>query len=263
MRSRLYTFIFYGVIFSCSSCSTIQYQTLFEQKNSLADTSAATSATTNLNQYRIKPQDILQVRNLQNVQFIVDQAPVSGTGNSSNSGGSSLGQNYQVEENGTVSLPVIGHVPVAGLTRAEAQDTVENRYRKSLLKDPIIELKIMNLKVTLLGEIKSQGNYQLIKDRTTLVEVIGEAGGLTDKADEKTVKIIRGTERNPKVTMINLNDIRSINDPKALLQSGDIVYIAQNKRAIRNDGISNFSTIFQPALLIFNTALIIFTLSRH
>jgi polysaccharide export outer membrane protein len=144
----------------------------------------------------------------------------------------------------------------------EAQQLVENLYRKVLLNNPIIELKITNLKVTLLGEVKAQGSYNLVKDKTTLVELIGEAGGISDKADERTVKIIRGTERNPQVTVIDLNDISSINDPKAVLQSGDIIYIAQNKRAIRSDNLQSLTVLVQPARLLFNTALIIFTLIR-
>jgi polysaccharide export outer membrane protein len=115
----------------------------------------------------------------------------------------------------------------------------------------------------MLGEIKGQGNYTLTKDRTTLVEMIGEAGGLTDKANEANVKIIRGDQKNPQVTEINLRDIQSINDPRAILQSGDVIYIAQNKRTIRNDKLQNLSVITQPVLLLLNTALIIFTLSHR
>jgi polysaccharide export outer membrane protein len=114
----------------------------------------------------------------------------------------------------------------------------------------------------MLGEIKGQGNYPLVKDKTTLVEMIGEAGGLTNAANEKNIKIIRGSEKYPKVIEVNLDNIGSINDPKTILQSGDIIYIAQNKRAVRNDNLQNISSIVEPLILFFNTALIIFTLVR-
>ncbi|WP_419701105.1 polysaccharide biosynthesis/export family protein [Mucilaginibacter sp. NFX135] len=212
--------------------------------------------------YRIQPQDILQIRNLQNVKYIVDEAPVSTT-TSSTGTGTSTGQTFQVDDDGTVALPVIGHVAVGGLTRPEAAKLIEGLYRKSLLKDPIIELKIVNLKVTLLGEIKGQGNYPLTKDRTTLVEMIGAAGGLTEKANETNIQIIRGDQANPQVTTINLRNIQAINDPRAILQNGDIIYIAQNKRAVRNENLQNVSVISQPVLLLLNTALIIFTLAHR
>jgi polysaccharide export outer membrane protein len=113
-----------------------------------------------------------------------------------------------------------------------------------------------------LGEVKGQGNYQLVKDKTTLIELIGEAGGLTDKADEKNVKIIRGDEKNPNVVQVDLNNIGVINDPKMILQSGDIIYVSQSRRAARNDNLQNLSVVIQPALILFNTALIIFTLVK-
>jgi len=244
-------------VFICSSCSNKQYQVLFEKQNSLnTDTTHQKPAIT-LDKYLIQAQDVLQIRNLQDIDILANSS--SGTGSSGNEAQS---QTFQVEEDGSVKLPAIGNVKVAGLRRIEAQKLIEDTYSKEILKNPIIELKIINLKVTMLGEVKAQGNYSLTKDKTSLIELIGQAGGLTDKADEKHIKIIRGTEQNPKTIQINLNDVQSINSPEAVLQSGDIIYVAQNSRAARNDNLQNFSTIFQPALILFNTALIIFTLVK-
>ncbi len=257
LTSLIFTFFLFIVL---SSCSNRQYQILFEQKAPNAD-STSQKSNNDVSSYHIKPQDMLQIRNLQNIKYVVDEAPSA----TSLAGGGSAGtgQVYQVDEDGQVALPVIGHVAVAGLTRGQAAKLIEDLYRKNLLKDPIIELKITNLKVTLLGEFKAQGNFPLVKDKTTLVEMIGEAGGLSDRADEKNVKIIRGDQKNPQVTYINLRDIQSINDPRAILQNGDIVYIAQNKRAVRNDNLQNVSTLVQPILLLFNTALVVLSLSRR
>ena len=261
-------FIFSCILFNSlvifSSCSYKQDQILFEQRAALADTTPQKKAVNNAD-YQIKPQDILQVRNLQNMQYIVgDNMPSEGSNSSSGSAANnSAGQTYQVEEDGTVALPVIGRVPVVGLTRIQAAKKIEDLYREKLLKDPIIEVKIVTLKVTVLGEIKTQGNYPLVKDRTTLTEMIGEAGGLTDKANEKDIKIIRGDQSHPEVTIIDLGDVRSITNPATVLQNGDIIYVAQNRHAIRNDKLQNFSTILQPALILINTALIIYTLAHN
>jgi polysaccharide export outer membrane protein len=254
MRAFYFTCIV-GLVFIASSCSYRQNQVLFEKKNATADT-ITLQKTEVVSSYRIKPQDVLQIRNLQSTKFIASD-PTKSTDNGS--GSDTQGGTFQVEEDGIVALPVIGHIQVAGLTRNEATKLIEDLYRKKLLKDPIIELKVINLKVTLMGEIRSPGNYPLLKDNTTLIEVIGEAGGLTTGANEKSVKIIRNGKQ---VTVIDLSNITSISDPNAILQSGDVVYISQNKRAIRNDNLQNLSSIVQPALLLFNTALIIYTLSK-
>lgn len=247
-------------IFTYTSCSYKQQQVLFEQPNPAKDTTRTDrlSGGNGTTDYRIKSQDILQIRNLQNARYIVDDVPTIGGGISS--GGSSGGTTYQVEDDGSVALPVIGHVQIAGMTRAEAAKHIEDLYRNSLLKDPIIELKIVNLKVTMLGEVKLQGNFPLVKDKTTLVEMIGEAGGLTEKANEKTIKIIRGDPNNPQVTQVDLNKIKTLSDPAIILQNNDIIYVSQNRRAIKNDQLTNLSTTIQPALIILNTALIIYTL---
>jgi polysaccharide biosynthesis/export protein len=250
-----------------SSCSYKQDQLLFQEK--AAVDSARQRNVVTLASYKIQPQDILAVRNLQNLSYISGDggggsgstSTTSASGGSSGGGGGS-GENYQVEEDGTVALPVIGRVPVVGLTRMEATKVIEDLYRKTLLKDPIIEVKIVNLKITMLGEIKAQGNYPLVKDKTTLVEMIGEAGGLTDKANESNIQIIRGEPGSQQVTVVNLRDMSTINDPSTILQNGDIIYIAENKRAIRSDKINTFSTLLQPALIVLNTALLIFTLAR-
>jgi len=258
MRQLIFSYFILGAILICTSCSDKQYQALFQERNAIPDTLSQKSPLP-LSEYHIKSQDILEIRNLQNSKSIVDLNPsvnvVASTGGASNQP-----ETFQVEEDGTVALTGLGHVQVAGLTRFEAQKLIEGLYHNTLLKDPIIALKIVNLKVTILGEIKSQGNYPLTKDKTTLVELIGEAGGLTDKASEKNIKIIRGTEKKPQIIEIDLNNIRSINDPSTILQSGDIIYVAQNKRAARTDNLQNFSTVLQPALILFNTVLILYTL---
>jgi len=260
MRTFTLAFLTFGLLAVLASCSYKQDQLLFQQKNGFDSLSKGPAVT--LAEYKIQPQDILQIRNLQNISYITGDAPPATT-SASGSSGSSSGQEYQVGEDGTVALPVIGHIEVVGLTRVEATKIIEDSYRKSLLKDPIIEVKIINLKVTVLGEIKTQGNFPLIKDKTTLVELIGQAGGLTDRANEKNVEIIRGDPDHPIIKRIDLSDVRSLSDPDATLQNGDIIYIAQNKRAIQSDKVTTFSTIIQPALILLNTFLIIFTLARR
>ncbi|HEY4194928.1 MAG TPA: polysaccharide biosynthesis/export family protein [Mucilaginibacter sp.] len=249
--------LFLGMV-TASSCSFKQQQVLFKQPETAENIpTAQDNSGAGTSDYKIRSQDILQIRNLQSTKYIVDEVPVTPSG----SGGttSSQGQTYQVEDDGTVVLPVIGHVSIAGLTRAEAAKQIEDIYRKNLLKDPIIELKILNLKVTILGEIRAQGNYPLVKDKVNLVEMLGEAGGLTDRANEKNIKIIRGDPKNPQITNVDLSDIKTLADPRIILQNNDIIYIAQNKRAVKNDQLQNVTTTLSPILIVLNTALLIYT----
>lgn len=260
MRIYFYICLIIGASVFATSCSNNQYQNIFQQTASPDGTGRETPARQT--DYHIRPQDVLQIRNLQNIKYLVDETPASSTG-TGGGGNSGSGQTFQVESDSTVALPAIGRVKVGGLTRSEAAKLIAGFYRKSLLKDPTIEVKIVNLKVAILREIKGQGNYPLTKYRTTLVELIGETGGLTEKANEANIKITRGNQLSPEVAIVDLTDIWSFNSPGALLQNGDIIYIAQDKRAIRNDKLQNFSVITRPVLLLLNTGLIILTLSHR
>jgi polysaccharide export outer membrane protein len=259
MRFLFFIFLISGFIIACSSCSYKQNQVLFEQKATATQDTILKKNSVNIQKYRIKPQDILQIRNLQNSKTIVDLNPPLSS-NTIQATSITQSENYTVEDDGTVALTGLGRIPVAGLTRTEALKKIEDLYRANFLKAPLIDLKITNLKVTILGESRGQGNFLLTRDKTTLVEILGDAGGLTSGADEKHIKIIRGDEANQIVLIIDLNDIRSINDPRAIVQSGDIIYVPQNIHAIRADKNQNLSVFLQPAILLISSALLLFSI---
>jgi polysaccharide export outer membrane protein len=241
-----------------SSCSYKQNQAFLERKNTNVPIAGFTCST---EAYKIKPQDVLQVRNLQNIKYIVDDIPGGGAGApAASSGAAGLGQSYEVAEDGTVALPVIGRVKVDGLSRLEAANKIQDLYGKNLIKDPIIDVKIINLKVTVLGEVRRPGNYPLIKDNASLIDMLGEAGGITDKGNEKRVKVVRGGIVNPQIMEVDLSDVASLTSPAMVMQSNDVIYIEQNKKSLRSEKLQNFSTLIQPILLLLNSALIITTI---
>lgn len=243
-----------------SSCSYKQNQAFLEKKDAASPIAGFTGSA---QAYKIKPQDILQVRNLQNIKYIVDDVPTgagAGAAASSSGGAAAVGLSYEVAEDGTVALPVIGRVKVDGLSRLEAANKIQDLYGKNLIKDPIIDVKIINLKVTVLGEVRRPGNYQLIKDNASLIDMLGEAGGITDKGNEKHVKVVRGGIVNPQIIELDLSDVASLTSPAMMMQNNDVVYIEQNKKSLRNEKLQNFSTLIQPILLLLNSALIITTI---
>lgn len=252
-EKKLFFIVIYTIIFAGFSCANKQSQLLFSSKNA-ADSVADTEIPGQV--YCIQVEDQLQVRNLQNRKYIVqDPLPL----NTQTSGTES--QIYEVEPDGTIGLPLLGHVKVAGLSRYEAATYIEMLYRKEL-KDPVIALKILNLKVTVLGEVKQQGNYNLAKDNTSLPEVIGAAGGLTDKGNSKNIVIIRRNQRGQQAITINLGNIKTLSDPGIILRNNDIIYVAQNRKAIRSEKLQSIAAVLQPLISLLNTALIIHTLTR-
>lgn len=241
-----------------SSCATRYRNALFTSRMDLAaDTLKSVyvvnGTTEKAEIYRIKSNDILAIRNLQDLRLIT---PID------NQIQTQSQLTYRVDMDGLVTLPVVGTLTIAGLSRKEASDKIQSLYKQTLLKDPIIDVSVVNLKVTVLGEFTKQGNFLLEKENTTLIDIIGEAGGITARANPKTVKIIRGNRQNPEIIYVNLKDINSLANPKLILQNDDIIYMEPQGIYGTGERVQSFSTILQPVLLILNTALIIYNFTR-
>lgn len=202
--------------------------------------------------YRIKANDALSIRNIQDDNFLSTSSVTK----------AATSNIFRVEDDGTVILPVINAVSVVGLTRKEASDKIQTLYKKNLLKDPLIELTVLNLKVTLFGEFGSQGNFLLEKENTSLVDILGMAGGITPKANPKTLKIIRGDRSNPEIIYVNLRNIKSLASPKLILQNNDILYIEPLPIYNTSERLQSITIVIQPLLLIVSTALLLLNFTK-
>jgi len=214
--------------------------------------------------YKIKVNDQLAIRNVQNKEFGATASPNSGSNVNQNIAGGSINNtlSYPVDIDGKVNLPAIGKVAVIGLSRRDAAIKIQDLYAKQLLRDPIIALSVVNLKVTLLGEFGKQGNFLLERENTTLIDIIGEAGGINKTADPKTLKIIRGDRSHPEIIYVNLNDINSLASKKLILQNNDIIVLQQTKSSALSEKLTSVNNIVQPLLVVVNLAVLIFTLTR-
>ncbi len=216
--------------------------------------------------YKIKVNDQLAIRNVQNFEFGASASSsatnVSTSGQNTPNGNIQSVLSYPVDIDGKVNLPAIGKIEVVGLSRREAAIKIQEIYKTKLLKEPIIELSVVNLKVTLLGEFGKQGNFLLERDNTTLIDIIGEAGGISKTADPKTLKIIRGDRANPELIYVNLNDINSLASKKLILQNHDIIVLQPTKSAATSDKLQSLNNILQPLLVVVNLAVLIFTVTR-
>lgn len=206
--------------------------------------------------YQIQPQDVVQIRNLQNWKYMGHENIAPKTQSAGNEG-----QTYEVAADGKIGLPILGQVKISGLSSNEAARYIETLYQTEL-RDPLITVKIISLKVTLLGEVRQQGVYPLQKEQTSLLEVLAAAGGLTDKGNSRNIRIIRNDPREPAVILFDLRNISTLSDPRILLRNNDVIYVSQNKKAIRSEKLQSIAAILQPILALLNTALIIHTLTR-
>lgn len=193
---------------------------------------------------------ILFINNIQN------EGLVNGLGNTQ----SPLILEYEVEKDSTITLPVLGKTKIAGLTITSAENKINTLYKENLLKDPMFKIKISNMKVTLLGEFVTQGNFYLSREKISLIEMIGEAKGLNMRANKKRLKIIRGDLNHPEVLLVDLTDIKSLADPRLNLRDHDILYLEPKSIISFSDNLGPFISYVGIGTAIVN---ILFLISRN
>ncbi len=113
-------------------------------------------------------------------------------------GEETLGGEFSVASNGTVSLPLIGEVKLLGLTANQAQQRIEDELKKGYLKAPKVNVEILNYRpFYILGEVKKPGEYPYTNG-LTVVNAVARAEGFTYRADKKKVFIKRANELDEK-----------------------------------------------------------------
>ncbi len=133
-----------------------------------------------------------------------------------------------LDDDGMVNLPKIGRVKISGYTAKEANFFLEQQYQKHL-KDPIINIKILNHYVTVLGEVNRAGNYKIDNERVSLIQLLGEAGGLTDYAKADGIRLIREEKNISTHYHIDLSNAELLHQQNIILQPNDVVYVIPKK----------------------------------
>lgn len=137
-------------------------------------------------------------------------------------------EGYLVDKNGFISFPVIGQVKLGGLTREEARQEMVKQLT-NYVKDPIVNVRFLNFKVTVIGEVARPSTFTIPNEKVTILEALGMAGDMTPFGKRENVLLIR--EENGERTMVKLDmgkkDI--MNSPYFYLRQNDVVYVEPTK----------------------------------
>lgn len=162
-----------------------------------------------------------------------------------------------VDLNGEINMPKLGKVKIGGLTLAEAADTIAGRLSYYVV-DPMVVVKVLNLEVTVMGEVNEPGSYLLEKERNSLVEVLGRSGGFDFYADKTKIKLIRGGYANPKEYLLDLTKMDEYQINNIILQADDVVYVpAKNAKATdkRASTLIPVATVLSAAAILLTIIL--------
>jgi polysaccharide export outer membrane protein len=165
---------------------------------------------------------------------------------------------YIVDKDGNIDFPVIGSVKIQGLSPEEVKALLKDRL-SDYLKDPIINVRLKNFTVTVLGEVNRPGTYPVVGEQITIFEALGLANDLTIKGMRNNVLVIRDFNGTKVYNRIDLTKKDALNSPVYYLTQNDIVYVEPNQSAVTSSTLDNRAGIAVSiaSLLITSTVLIL------
>jgi polysaccharide export outer membrane protein len=147
---------------------------------------------------------------------------------------------------------------VAGLsTKSLATDLTKTLT--AYLKSPIVNIRLTNFKVTVLGEVKVPGSYTIPNERISIIEAIGLAGDLTIQGRRSTVLLIREQEGERKFVSIDLTNKKIFNSPYFYLAQNDVIYIEPNKTKVNSSAVGSNTGVILSSVSILITLITLLT----
>ena len=165
---------------------------------------------------------------------------------------------YLVDQAGEIDFPVIGKLKIEGLSPDELRTLLRDRL-SDYLKDPIINIRLRNFTVTILGEVNRPGTYPVSGEQITILEALGLAGDLTIRGVRQNVLVIRDFNGTKVYNRIDLTSKNMVKSPVFYLTQNDVVYVEPNKSGITASSLDNRANIAISiaSVLITSTVLII------
>lgn len=171
-------------------------------------------------------QDAARAFNLSSVSFVQNE----------NAYGRQTQQTYLVDTKGNIDFPVLGTIKLAGLNRIQATSLIK-KMLKDYIKNPIVNIRNINFKVTVLGEVNRPGTFTITNERLTVLEALGLAGDLTIQAERKNIIVVRENNGKTSSTRIDLTATNLFESPVYYLTQNDVIYVQPNNSRIKSSTI--------------------------
>lgn len=159
---------------------------------------------------------------------------------------------YIINADGEINFPVLGQISVAGLTTIELTDSLT----KSLLpylKNPIVNIRILNFKVNVLGEVKRPGSFRVSNERISIIEALGLAGDLTIYGDRQNIILIREKDGKRTFETIDLTNKELFYTPYFYLSQNDALFVASNKTKVNSSVVGPNTSVIISSISILVT----------
>lgn len=170
---------------------------------------------------------------------------------------------YLVDRNGEINFPILGKIKVEGMTRSELVDYLTDEISKDV-KNPIVYVSFDNYKVTVLGEVRNPGTYNMESERINIFQALGKAGDMLLTADRKDMILIREVEGVPTYHKLDLRDASVLNSEYYYMQQNDILYVrpSAERVAAATTATGVWGTIFSSITTLVSVVSLIIAISK-
>lgn len=239
----LFRYISFIIVFLLASCKSPEKVIYLQDVDILSQ-----SNVTNDYELKIKKDDLLSIvvtsRNPELVKIFNMPTVGYGVTGSSVSGGQRV-LPYTVDVDGCIKFPILGKIKVEGMTRNQLVEYIEKSLIEGeYVKDPVVTVQFLNFKVSVLGEVKNPGCYEINSERFTLLDAISKAGDLTIYGKRDKVAVIREIDGKRTVLYHDLRSSEIFNSPCFYLQQNDVVYVEPNKARSTQRGIFSNASLW-------------------
>lgn len=203
----------------CSSCITNRDLTLLQDGKKMPQYEQA-----DYSYYRLQKNDMIRIRLL----TTNDEAAAIFDMNNGSSSSSSGGNSYRIYEDGTIDIPFINNIPVAGLTLREAAKVIEGRM-KEFVPDVMVKVALANDKFYVIAD-KKTGVYEFYKEKLNIFQALAMTGNIPNNVDRRRVRIIRpDVDGKAQVIQFDMRAKSIIGSEYYYIQPNDVIYISSIK----------------------------------
>lgn len=243
------------LLFSCASRKNIVY---YQNIDTIAAGQKANSY-----EVKIQPDDLLMIIVSAEdpeiaLPFNLSTIATQNDSNLQSATGQRTIQSYLVDKSGNIEFPVLGKLQIGGLTRTEALQLLKDKI-SIYIKNPIINLRIMNFKISMQGEVNIPGSYSITSERVTLIEALSMAKDMTIYGKRDNILIIREVNGIKSYNRVDITKADFINSPFYYLAQNDVVYVEPNKTKVNASAVGpNTSVIISAVSILISLCVLIF-----
>ena len=227
----------------------------------LQDVASYNNTEVTYNNHTLQVDDILKI----SVGALMPEAAIP---YNKNSGGSIVANSvdimkldgYLVSKNSTINFPVLGEL----LVKEKTTQDLENDIKKLLVEggfliNPNVTVRLLNAKVTILGEVLRPGTFSFTENNISLLQALGLAGDLTINGSREDVVVLRYVDGVQTTERINLTSANFLSGPYQMVKPNDVIVVNPNSAKLKTAGyVGNISAILGITSVIL-TSILLFT----